>query len=376
MTQFKNTRRGAALKRPLIAALLTIGMIVPSVGLVQTAGAAESAPVAAQTSSVAAQPGAAKAQPGAAKKPAAQAKPASPVTAPKASEAQETATAQKTQRQAAAAAAAAETSAPVAPAAKPAAAAPAQSAPAKTTAPAAAADEPTVYYHFYTDPDSESSDQSIACTTGKTIAQCPGFPYLTISKPGYQFAGWYASKDFSGSPIDPNTTIVDKGWAAFYAKWLKVEKTFTLTFETNGGSVIAPQQVKSGESYAGDAVTTRDGYTFAGWFADKELAKPVDLTTLKLSADTTVYAKWTKNETKPQQPGDHNQTKPETKPSTKPASKPAAKKATAKKSTARKTTAKKSTKKLSKTGASIAPIAILALVLAGAGIVLGRKRAE
>ncbi|WP_055427134.1 InlB B-repeat-containing protein [Bifidobacterium aesculapii] len=359
MTQFKNTRRGAALKRPLIAALLTIGMIVPSVGLVQTAGAAESAPVAAQTSSVAAQPGAAKAQPGAAKKPAAQAKPASPATAPKASEDQKTA-------------AAAKTSAPVASAAKPAAAAPAQSAPAKTAAPAAAADEPTVYYHFYTDPDSEASDQSIACTTGKTIAQCPGFPYLTISKPGYQFAGWYASKDLSGSPIDPNTTIVDKGWAAFYAKWVKAEKTFTLTFETNGGSAIAPQQVKSGESYAGDAVTTRDGYTFAGWFADKELAKPVDLTTLKLSADTTVYAKWTKNETKPQQPGGQNQTKPETKPFTK----PAAKKPAAKKSAAKKTTAKKSAKKLSKTGSSIASIAIFALALAGAGIVLGRKRAE
>lgn len=365
MAQFKNTRRGAALKRPLTAALLTIGMIVPSVGLVQTAGAAESAPVAAQTSSVAAQPGAAK-------KPDAQAKPASPAAAPKASEAQKTATAQKTQRQAAATAAAAKTSAPVAPAVKPAAAAPAQSAPAKTTAPAAAADEPTVYYHFYTDPDSESSDQSIACTTGKTIAQCPGFPYLTISKPGYQFAGWYASKDFSGSPIDPNTTIVDKGWAAFYAKWLKVEKTFTLTFETNGGSAIAPQQVKSGESYAGDAVTTREGYTFTGWFADKELTKPVDLTTLKLSADTTVYAKWTKNETKPQQPGGQNQTKPETKPFTK----PAAKKPAAKKSAAKKTTAKKSAKKLSKTGSSIASIAIFALALAGAGIVLGRKRAE
>ncbi|KFI99137.1 internalin [Bifidobacterium stellenboschense] len=223
----------------------------------------------------------------------------------------------------------------------------------------------TTYYHFYSDPDSEASDQSVLCTIGKPIADCYDFADLQGENDGYVFAGWYDNKKLTGNPIDPNTTIVDKGWAAFYAKWVKADETFTLTFETNGGSAIDPQQVKAGESYTGDAATTRDGYTFTGWYADKDLATTVDLKELKLFADTTVYAGWKKNETKPQ-PGSNQ----------KPAAKPAAQKPAAKKAEPRKTAAKKTAKNLSKTGSSVSAIAIAALALAGVGIVLNRKRAE
>ena len=40
---------------------------------------------------------------------------------------------------------------------------------------------------------------------------------------------------------------------------------------------------------------TRAGYTFAGWFSDKALTKAV--TSVKLTANTTVYAKWTQSGT-------------------------------------------------------------------------------
>ncbi|PLS29112.1 InlB B-repeat-containing protein [Bifidobacterium parmae] len=230
----------------------------------------------------------------------------------------------------------------------------------------------TAFYHFYSDPDSEASDQSVLCTIGKPIADCYDFADLQGTKDGYVFAGWYDNKNLAGSPIDAQHTLAEKGWAAFYAKWVKADETFTLTFETNGGSAIAPQQVKAGEGYDGDAATTRDGYTFTGWYTDKDLTTTVDLKELKLFADTTVYAGWKKNETKPQ-PGD--QTKPASKPT---AQKPAAKKTTTAKGTAAKktTTVKKSTKNLSRTGSSVSAIAIAALALAAAGIVLARKRAE
>ena len=70
--------------------------------------------------------------------------------------------------------------------------------------------------------------------------------------------------------------------------------TYTLTFDTNGGSAIDKITKDSGTTI--DLATykpTRAGYTFDGWFSDKALTKAV--TSVKLTANTTVYAKWTQN---------------------------------------------------------------------------------
>ena len=70
--------------------------------------------------------------------------------------------------------------------------------------------------------------------------------------------------------------------------------TYTLTFDTNGGSAIDKITKDSGMTIDLAAYKpTRAGYTFAGWFSDKALTKAV--TSVKLTANTTVYAKWTQN---------------------------------------------------------------------------------
>ena len=70
--------------------------------------------------------------------------------------------------------------------------------------------------------------------------------------------------------------------------------TYTLTFDTNGGSAIDKITKDSGTTIDLTAYKpTRAGYTFAGWFSDKALTKAV--TSVKLTANTTVYAKWTQN---------------------------------------------------------------------------------
>ena len=72
--------------------------------------------------------------------------------------------------------------------------------------------------------------------------------------------------------------------------------TCTLTFDTNGGSAIDKITKDSGTTIDLAAYKpTRAGYTFAGWFSDKALTKAV--TSVKLTANTTVYAKWTQNGT-------------------------------------------------------------------------------
>ena len=70
--------------------------------------------------------------------------------------------------------------------------------------------------------------------------------------------------------------------------------TYTLTFDTNGGSAIDKLTKDSGTTIDLAAYKpTRAGYTFAGWYSDKELTKAV--TSVKLTANTTVYAKWTQD---------------------------------------------------------------------------------
>ena len=72
--------------------------------------------------------------------------------------------------------------------------------------------------------------------------------------------------------------------------------TYTLTFDTNGGSAIDKITKDSGTTIDLAAYkSTRAGYTFAGWFSDKALTKAV--TSVKLTANTTVYAKWTQSGT-------------------------------------------------------------------------------
>ena len=68
----------------------------------------------------------------------------------------------------------------------------------------------------------------------------------------------------------------------------------TLTFNVNGGSELKKLTKAKGTTIdLSDYTPTRAGYTFAGWYSDKELTDKV--TSVKLNDNTTVYAKWTKN---------------------------------------------------------------------------------
>lgn len=68
--------------------------------------------------------------------------------------------------------------------------------------------------------------------------------------------------------------------------------TYTLTFESNGGSAISKVTKNKGTTIdLAQYAPTKSGATFEGWYADKDLTKKI--TSVKLDANTTVYAKWT-----------------------------------------------------------------------------------
>ena len=113
---------------------------------------------------------------------------------------------------------------------------------------------------------------------------------------GYQFSGsdgyFYT---FSG--WDEGT--VDGQVVTFNGSWTKGDKDpskwATVTFNSNGGSTVASQTVKSSATATKPTNPTRSGYTFAGWYTDNEkFTTKYDFAT-PVTKNITLYAKWNTN---------------------------------------------------------------------------------
>ena len=70
-----------------------------------------------------------------------------------------------------------------------------------------------------------------------------------------------------------------------------VAKAHWITFEVNGGSVVDPMFVRTGETTAKPEDPVRAGYAFVGWYKDEACTKAFSFGG-ELSANVTLYAKW------------------------------------------------------------------------------------
>ena len=69
---------------------------------------------------------------------------------------------------------------------------------------------------------------------------------------------------------------------------------YTVTFDSKGGSSVNPQSVLDGSTASTPAAPTKAGYVFGGWYTNEELTgDPFNFSTA-ITADRTLYAKWTK----------------------------------------------------------------------------------
>ena len=78
-------------------------------------------------------------------------------------------------------------------------------------------------------------------------------------------------------------------------------KRYTVTFDANGKDAAMPdsQRVKEGKAATEPSTKPRcKGYTFAGWYTDAACTKAYDFSAA-VTADMTLYAKWTKNAVNP-----------------------------------------------------------------------------
>lgn len=65
----------------------------------------------------------------------------------------------------------------------------------------------------------------------------------------------------------------------------------TVYFETNGGSLILGQQLKSGDNAMKPPNPVKAGYRFDGWYLDADLTIPYDFAE-EVAGNLTLYAKW------------------------------------------------------------------------------------
>lgn len=74
-------------------------------------------------------------------------------------------------------------------------------------------------------------------------------------------------------------------------------------FDAQGGSSVNGQTPASGSTVTKPTDPTREGYAFAGWYTDEACTKAYDFSAA-VTADMTLYAKWTKNAVNPGGNGD------------------------------------------------------------------------
>ena len=113
----------------------------------------------------------------------------------------------------------------------------------------------------------------VATTYGSKI-KTPKTPTRT----GYTFGGWYkdsactAKWDFTKDTVKDNITL--------YAKWTM--KTFTVAFNSQGGSAVAAMKVMQYATFTAPAAPTRMDYTFMGWYRDSACTKAWNFATDKV----------------------------------------------------------------------------------------------
>ena len=111
--------------------------------------------------------------------------------------------------------------------------------------------------------------------TGQAIGALPA-----PTRTGFRLVGWFdgVTQVTAATNVTADMTLV--------AVWVQ---QFTVTFDSAGGSAVAPQTVDINQNADSPDNPTRTGYTFEGWLLD---GNPFDINSTPITANITLVANW------------------------------------------------------------------------------------
>lgn len=109
---------------------------------------------------------------------------------------------------------------------------------------------------------------------------------------GYVFKGWYRSEAYENRWFFEEDQV--KSTTLLYAKWvIEAESTYTVVFNTNGGSALASYyEVLFNSTIEPPENSIKKGYAVAGWYKDNTFAEAWSFEIDRVRTDITLYAKW------------------------------------------------------------------------------------
>ena len=135
---------------------------------------------------------------------------------------------------------------------------------------------------------------SVTATYGASM------PAITVpTRAGYTFGGYFTGTNGSGTQYYAASGASANNWgltaaATLYAKW--TANTYTVSFDSQGGSACESMAVTYGTAYGTLPTPTRTNYTFAGWFTAAQGGTQItSASSVSITADHTLYAHWTLN---------------------------------------------------------------------------------
>ncbi|MBO5928155.1 MAG: InlB B-repeat-containing protein, partial [Clostridia bacterium] len=125
--------------------------------------------------------------------------------------------------------------------------------------------------------------------------------FFAPTKQNYDFIGWYYGEEKIDS-IDKllyfEANVLTAKWEYTYYKifingFHNVETTWTITFDSQGGTEIDSIMVNQTNSFAYPETPLKTGYVFKGWYLDKNCTIRFNFTE-NILQNTTLYAGWEK----------------------------------------------------------------------------------
>ena len=136
------------------------------------------------------------------------------------------------------------------------------------------------------------SPTSTTKTHGSTLGTLPTPTRAADAQYTYTFKGWFTAAT-GGTQISASTTVT--GNVTYYAQWTANIRSYTATFNGNGGTPNPSTITKTYGSELGTLPTcSRTGYTFLGWYTASSGGTKISSTT-KITSTVTYYAQWSIN---------------------------------------------------------------------------------